>query len=309
MACLLLSALLASPCIALAGTDIIILTAAGEAYNGKPSFRVLANDKIIGVGEIPNAVDTSNGSGLESLTDYGDTIARFVFTVPSLGDVEYLDIEFYNDAWAEGGKPGNRNLYVIGITLSMVEAISKFLHPETVDFGPASFKPQKPEQRGVSITGQWAKLANNGRLRLQRPAGGWLSQPMYSSKPGSIPTNTGNLTPARIKPPSAAPAAKNEVSAKSKAPDPKPEKKAAITGSLPPAQNKKPAKAATAATEKENTKAKKSAAAPPAESTTVESDNPAAQPEEQTKPLNYSRYALPKERCRRIGEKGTDRLC
>jgi hypothetical protein len=297
------------PGIVRAGTDIILLTAAGEAYNGEPSFRLLANNKIVGVGEIPNGFDTATGYGLVSSADFENRIARFVFTVPSLKDVEYLDIEFYNDAWANGGLPGNRSLFVIGVSLSMVDSIQKSLHIETVDFGPTSFKPQNPNQQGVKITEKWAMLANNGRLRLQRPAGGWLPQPLATSMPEKR-TTTGILGRQKKKVANAVPANKEEVSVKSKTSNANPEKKRVITGSLPPAKKKKLASDTPATAEQLTTsKSKTSAATAPAENTAAEPENPATEVEGQAKPPNYSRYALPKERCRRIGEKGTDRLC
>ena len=78
---------------------------------------------------------------------------------------------------------------------------------------------------------------------------------------------------------------------------------------MPPPQKKKAVKAATSAKEVDNTKSKKSASAVPVEKTVVQPGNPEAEPEKLAKPRSYSRYALPKEKCGRIGEKGTDRLC
>ena len=49
--------------------DIIILTVAGDRYEGAPKFRVLADDKIIGTGEVSNAVDTATGLTVEWLNE------------------------------------------------------------------------------------------------------------------------------------------------------------------------------------------------------------------------------------------------
>jgi hypothetical protein len=287
LAFLLLGALLAFSGVARAGTDLIILTVAGEAYNGVPSFRVLANEEIIGVGQVSSAVDTSAGAYLTP--DLSDKIARFVFTVASLAEIDVIDIEFYNDGWAGEGKPGDRNFYVIGITLSLVESNVTPLRIKTVDFPPQSFKPLVAGQKGVRVTEQWAKLANNGQLRLQRPPGGWLSQPIISAKPEKKRGIAASLPPRQ----------------KKKATNDAPE----VTGSLPPPQKKKAVKAATSAKEVDSTKLKKSASAVPVEKTVVPPGNPEAEPEGLAKPRSYSRYALPKEKCRRVGEKGTDRLC
>ena len=154
---------------------------------------------------------------------------------------------------------------------------------------PASFEPLAKEQKGVSITRQWAKLSGNGRLRLQRPPGGWLSQPIVASKPAKKRAVTASLPPPKKR------KGNNDA--------------AETTGSLPPAQKKKAAKPATATKQEESTKPKKSASAVPAENTAAEPGNPETETEPQAKPPNYSRYALPKEKCRRIGEKGTDHLC
>jgi hypothetical protein len=73
---------------------------------------------------------------------------------------------------------------------------------------------------------------------------------------------------------------------------------------LPPVQKKKAANAEPQA--KKDVTAKAGA---PAESKTTDSENAITDSEDQLKPRSYSRYAIPKEKCRRIGEKGTDRLC
>lgn len=332
-ACLSLSAFLTFSGAAQAGTDIILLTVAGEAYNGGPSFRVLANDKLIGVGQIPNALDTSNGSHLTDINE--NNVARFVFTVPSLKEIQMLDIEFYNDAWAGEGKVGDRNFYLIGLSLSMVESTSKHAQVRTVDFGPTSFKPQTPGQKGVSITEERARLASNGRLRLQRPVGGWLSHRMISSEQEKKDAVTESLPPVQKKKviDEAAAVAGQVIVGKSKTSASNPDKmgsdteilarlkkkkvtkakksaskreeKGATTASLPPAKKKKTAGDAPAAAEQLTTGKSKTSAAP----AETEPENPDGETEGQPKPPNYSRYALPKEKCRRIGEKGTDRLC
>lgn len=155
---------------------IVTVTLAGEAYDGPPKFRFIADNRIIGTAEIANALDTAKG---ERLRFQGGTTQsgteRFLFAVPDIETVSQLDIEFINDAWAGKDKPGDRNLYLLSLSLSTVRKTASGSVAATHDFSPLAFQSITRTPQGADITAQFAALYQEGRLRLKRPEGGWTA--------------------------------------------------------------------------------------------------------------------------------------
>ena len=161
---------------ALARDAIVIVTMAGEAYSGPPKFKFSADDRVLGTRAVTNAVDTSTGETLR----FGDNgkrpaVQKFAFTVPDIDKVSYLEFEFTNDDWAGKGKRGDRNLYVLGLSLSIVEKTQTGLTAQTVQFKPASFEAKTRNAQGSAVTARYAALYHRGLLRLNRPPSGWGS--------------------------------------------------------------------------------------------------------------------------------------
>lgn len=152
----------------------VVVTMAGEAYDGAPRFRLYADDHLIGSGELSRAFDTAKGEklNLKKLRKRRNS-ERFSFNIPNIDAVSRLDVEFINDARAADGKSGNRNLYILAIALRTVIEGQADSIVTIHEFRPAALEPVMPTSKGVRIRPRYAALFRNGRLRLNRPAGGW----------------------------------------------------------------------------------------------------------------------------------------
>lgn len=153
---------------------LVIITMAGEAYNGPPKFKMVAEGRVLGTREVTNAADATKGESVAfDVDDKPAGLQKFNFTIPDIDNTSYLEIEFINDAWAGEGKPGDRNLYVLGLSLSIVEKSQTGATARTVVFGPLSFETKTESGRGAVVTSRYAALYQRGLLRLNRPSEGW----------------------------------------------------------------------------------------------------------------------------------------
>ncbi|QIG52191.1 hypothetical protein G5V57_33525 [Nordella sp. HKS 07] len=159
---------------ALARDAVVVVTMAGEAYDGAPQFRLYADDQLIGSGELTRAFDTAKGEklNLKKLRKRRNS-ERFSFDIPNIDAVSRLDVEFINDTLAGDGKPGNRNLYVLALSLRTVIEGPADSIVTIHEFRPTALEPVMPTSKGARIRPRYAALFRNGRLRLDRPAGGW----------------------------------------------------------------------------------------------------------------------------------------
>lgn len=149
------------------------LTMTGEAYDGPPKFRLLADGREIGKGDVTSAIDTATGSKLEFKDGAPPASNNFTFTVPDIDSVSYLDIEFMNDDWAGVGKPGDRNLYLLSLSVSTSRNVQNGVVTTTHEFLPTAFRAVMPKPGGNRITSRFAALNNSGSFRLMRPKEGW----------------------------------------------------------------------------------------------------------------------------------------
>jgi outer membrane protein OmpA-like peptidoglycan-associated protein len=157
---------------------VVIVTIAGEAFGGGPTFNFWANDQILAARTLTKSVDTTTGETLR----FDDArqpppSEKFTFWVPDIDNVSHLDFEFTNDAWAGEGKNGDRNLYVLGLALSIVEKTETGFTAQTVEFAPSSFQVISDLAQGGAVSAQYAALYHRGRLRLNRPPAGWGASP------------------------------------------------------------------------------------------------------------------------------------
>lgn len=163
---------------AFARDGVVIVTMAGEAFGGGPTFNFRADDQILAARTLTKVVDTTTGETLRF--DDGRNpppSEKFTFSVPDIDNVSHLDFEFTNDAWAGEGKHGDRNLYVLALSLSIVEKTQTGFTAQTVEFAPSSFQAITNLPQGGAITTQYAALYHQGRLRLNRPPAGWGPSP------------------------------------------------------------------------------------------------------------------------------------
>lgn len=155
---------------------ILAITMTGDAYEGAPKFKILADEHTIGTGELAHALDTSKGNRLKLPADLErSTTERFLFAVPDIQNVSQFEIVFANDAWAGKGKPGDRNLYVLGLTLSVVKKNATGTAAEARDFPPQQLEALTRSPDGAAVTPHYSALFQDGRLRLRRPQGGWIA--------------------------------------------------------------------------------------------------------------------------------------
>jgi len=176
---------------------IVGLTMTGEAYKGPPQFRLLADDQVIGTKIVSSAIDTR-----KSKLDWreGSKLPpsdRFLFKVPNIEGVSSLEIEFTNDARAKKGKQGDRNLYLLSLSVSTVKKTQTGSIVTIQEFLPSAFVAVPKESGEIST--RFAALYAPGNLRIERPVGGWASTASVEETPPAKP----QITTTRPKPASA----------------------------------------------------------------------------------------------------------
>lgn len=179
---------------------LLAIKMAGEAYDGAPKFQLLADKQVIGAGELAKAVDTATGNRLKAGKRLRpDAAESFLFAVPNIETVSQFEIEFTNDAWAGKGKPGDRNLYVLGLSLSVVKKTATGAVAEIRDFTPDRLTASTRNPGGADITPHYSALFQNGRLRLARPQGGWAGSASVAAPPPpqAAAPQTATTTPCR----------------------------------------------------------------------------------------------------------------
>lgn len=152
---------------------------AGEAYDGAPKFRLLADGREIGIREIVRGVDTTGGDKLRVGPNSPPPASEsFLFRVADIQNVSHFDVEFINDAQAGGGAPGDRNLYLLSLSISMVKSTSTASIITIHQFLPTAFEPRTTMRDGAAVSPTYAALYQKGFLRLQRPTEGWGNGPV-----------------------------------------------------------------------------------------------------------------------------------
>ena len=144
-----------------AENNVVLIRAAGEAYQGGPKLRLRADGRLVGERTLGKAVETSTGMRLKTVKNWSDHVEWIKFNVPAIESVKKLEIEFSNSLWAGNGRPGNRSLTVYSVFVDGYGFRTKSLRAV-------------PAEAGGSWSGS-AMLWTNGRLKLLRPSKGWKS--------------------------------------------------------------------------------------------------------------------------------------
>jgi hypothetical protein len=143
-----------------ASDAVVIIKAAGEAFDGPPKLRLLADGRLVGERTLGKSIDTGSGQKLRR-ANRKDHIEWLKFKVPGIQNVTKLEIEFANDAWAGRGKSGDRNLFVYRLFIDGYQFRPNFMVPVPAKSG--------------DVHAWEASLRSNGRLQLHRPPKGWTA--------------------------------------------------------------------------------------------------------------------------------------
>jgi hypothetical protein len=140
---------------------VVIVKAAGEAYQGPPRISLLADGRPIGERALRKSFDTESGQRLRDAKNKKDHVEWLKFEVPAIEGVKKLEIQFNNDVKVGKDKLGNRAVHVYGLFIDGYRFRPKTMRPVPADSG-----------------GEWgseAMLWSNGRIQLNRPPKGWKS--------------------------------------------------------------------------------------------------------------------------------------
>ena len=153
--------------------SLVVVSIAGEAYDGPPSFDLLINDKVIGSGTLSKAIKTEADGRLFTKPRPSTFLEQFSFTVPD--DVLTPDAEISliltNDKFIRldgAGEDGvlDRNLFIDFVRVNDIEVTSAdmvlILNGDVVHYSyQAGLLP-------IYETGY--------RAVVRPPAGGWLTK-------------------------------------------------------------------------------------------------------------------------------------
>jgi hypothetical protein len=78
--------------------SVVIVKAAGEAYEGPPKLGLLADGRLVGERTLQKSFDTASGKRLKTAKNRRDYVEWLKFEVPAIEGVEKLEIEFKNNA-------------------------------------------------------------------------------------------------------------------------------------------------------------------------------------------------------------------
>jgi hypothetical protein len=140
-----------APGFASAQTNIVVIRAAGKAYEGAPKLQLLADGRLIGERTLAQPLETS---AKKPSIHQERQIELLQFSVPDLDRVRRLDIRFANPDTS-----GERHLLIYWVSID--------------GYG---FRPRDmtliPEKSG-GIYQRQAMLWGQGVLRLHKPEIGW----------------------------------------------------------------------------------------------------------------------------------------
>ncbi|HEV7346532.1 MAG TPA: carbohydrate-binding domain-containing protein [Devosia sp.] len=110
---------------------VLLVSIAGEAFDGPPAFEIAVGGKVIGSGVLSNAIETATDGRLFTKPRPNLYLEQFTFHIPDdqiLPDKD-ISIALANDKFANAGGAGedgirDRNLYVDYISVNGVEVNS-----------------------------------------------------------------------------------------------------------------------------------------------------------------------------------------
>lgn len=111
--------------------SMVVISIAGEAYDGPPSFDLLINDRVIGSGTLTKAIKTESDGRLFTKPRPSSFLEEFSFTVPDTlltADAE-ISLVLTNDKFTQmdgAGEDGvlDRNLFIDFVRVNDIEITS-----------------------------------------------------------------------------------------------------------------------------------------------------------------------------------------
>lgn len=139
------------------------VTAGGEAFDGYPVYRLLADGVPVGSAVAgAAALPAAEPAGVAEIERIRSSLSTSSFVIADIDQIGTLEIEFLNDDWAGLGKPGDRNLWISQIS------VNGTLYPA------ASLRMKTNET--LIVHDGMAVMYRNGSALLKRPETGWNSQ-------------------------------------------------------------------------------------------------------------------------------------
>lgn len=138
----------------------------GRAFEGPPSFELLADGENVGSGTLAMPVEQPQ---------------EFSFELSGGENVESLAIVYTNDLFREG--EGDRNLYVVSVTVGSTSYPGSALVPG----------------KGERVQGAELWLVRDGEAVLSRPSGGWVAdeeadaEAVAEAVAAAVPCEAGDL--------------------------------------------------------------------------------------------------------------------
>jgi hypothetical protein len=136
----------------------IVISLAGEAFDGPPAFEISLAGKVIGSGTLKNAIETETQGRLFSNARPQSFLEEFTFTVPDAAfaaDGE-ISIALTNDKYDDIEKGHDRNLFIDFISVNGLEVTSADLElvnagePFDLDFQAGLMPIYESNQRAVA---------------------------------------------------------------------------------------------------------------------------------------------------------------
>lgn len=153
----------------------LILSIAGEAFEGSPSFQILAHGKPIASGTLTKAIDTVEAGRFHASAKPYSYLEHFTFSVPdgNISADDEISVVLTNDKYEDAAAGRDRNLFIEYIAVNGMAVYAADLAllrdgaPQKIDF-QAGFLPvydsgsvaiAKPPVTGWPLEGKAVGLA------------------------------------------------------------------------------------------------------------------------------------------------------
>ena len=175
---LMIGSVLAQPA---ADSPQIEIKLSGTVYLNPPQFIVMADDQIIGRGEVAAAYDPEV-EGIVEVTEelLASHSQTFTFPLPAGSDPAEIAVALTNDRWAGADRPElDRNLYILEVKVGN----------DPVDLATLSFS------EGTGMAGETTVgIYGNQSVQIPRPTQGWFCGASEQVEVAGFASNSAEVT-------------------------------------------------------------------------------------------------------------------